>query len=108
MATEIPMTSPVVASAPAQPSNWPAVTGALSNWGHRDERAIVKPIARAARAGSTTARMPGSGTNTSAELTRASTSRKPYNVPAESVRLAGIATQVSQEHGGVRHDLLQH
>src|SRR5947199_10207315 len=107
MATEIPIASPVAASAATQPARTPAVTDPLSTCAHREDSAMVKPIASAARAGSAAPRTPGSGTKISAPPTRASASRKPYSVPVESARLTGIAAQVPEYGNGVRPHLLQ-
>src|SRR5687767_6948645 len=108
MAIEMPIAIPRAASAITQPKIVAAVTPVGSIAGQRPNKATVSARASAARAGSGAAFIPGSGTNTIAPPTRESTSRKLYRVPAESVRLSGIACQVSEEQRGIRDGLLQH
>src|SRR5689334_2242714 len=103
-----PMVIPRAASASAQPTRVEAEMAAASIAGQREKSASVKPSERAMRAGWGTLRAPGRGTNTSAPDTRASTSRNPYRVPAENVRLTGIACEVAEEGGGVRDTSGQH
>src|SRR5450432_3579295 len=108
IATQMPIASPRAASAAAQPTKVPMVTVVVFNTGHRAYSDRVNPSASATRTGSGRALIPGSGTKVRAPPTRASTSRNAYSVPSESVRSAGIATQVSQQRDGVRHQPLQH
>src|SRR5437763_71927 len=108
MAMEIPMAIPRAASARTQAASVPMAIGPSATTGHRPARAKVKPNASAARAGSAMLRMPGRGTKMRAPLTRARTSRNENSVPVERVSSMGIAPQVAEQRGGVRHDLLQH
>src|SRR5208337_2208393 len=92
-ATANPTVIPNAASAAIQTTSSPIDGSAGNARGHNGNRAKVKPRAKAARAGFGPAVTPGRGTNTSAPLTRASTSRKPKTALSGNAGSAGIAAQ---------------
>src|SRR5690242_10854156 len=108
MAAATPIAMPVAASAATQPSRRAGDIEAGSIKGQRAESATASPAARAMRAGTGALPSPGNGTNTSAPLTRASTSAKPYTAASGSATLVGITGKIPQQSHGVTDASFEH